>query len=87
MRSEEAVEELKVTKRIDANRVGRVLKQTRESMMEMDQTQLQSLVLQAEADLRRCADASEVLRLVSTQLADIMLIGIEVAEVRKIKIP
>ncbi|AXH49747.1 hypothetical protein KNU02_gp21 [Gordonia phage Pleakley] len=84
---ENAVTELKVTKRIDADRVGRVLKQNRDTMREMEPEKLQSLIRQAEADMKRCADASNVTRNIATQLADVMLMGIEVAEARRIRIP
>ncbi|QAU07065.1 hypothetical protein KNU78_gp16 [Gordonia phage Sukkupi] len=82
----ERINELKVTKRIDPERVGRVLKQDRDSMNEMPSQELQSLIKQAEVDMGRCADASETLRLVSRELAEVMLIGLEVAAARNVRL-
>ena len=82
----ETVSELKVTKRIDADRITLVLKQNRESMIDMEPEKLQSLIKQAEVDMRRCADGSNVLRSLSSMLADTMLEAMKVAEARNVKI-
>ena len=79
--------ELKVTKRIDAARVSTVLKQNRDSMEAMDRLSLQALIRQAEVDMKRCAEASEVLREITSQLADVMLTAVEVAQERGVAIP
>ncbi|QXN73322.1 hypothetical protein SEA_BONUM_17 [Gordonia phage Bonum] len=80
------VAELKVLKRIDADRVGRVLKQDRESMRTMSKADLQKVLDQAEADMTRCYDASATLREVGNQLADIMIDALGVATDRGLKI-
>lgn len=76
--SDQTVAELKVTKRIDAERVGLVLKQNRDTMMSMDPEKLANLARQAEVDMGRCAEASATLRSVSGQLADVMIMALEV---------
>lgn len=85
--SENAVKELKVTKRIDPDRIGRVLKQNSDSMQEMDAKSLQTLIQQAEIDMKRCSDGGTVLYGIASQLADVMLAAVEVAEARGIRIP
>lgn len=79
--------ELKVTKRIDADRVSLVLKQNQETMTEMEPSKLQSLIKQAEVDMGRCAEGANVLRNLSGMLADVMLMALEVAEKRNIRVP
>lgn len=84
--SDQAVTELKVTKRIDAERVGLVLKQNRDTMMSMDPEKLANLARQAEVDMGRCAEASATLRFVSGQLADVMIMALEVMADRGIRV-
>ena len=84
--SDQTVAELKVTKRIDAERVGLVLKQNRDTMMSMDPDKLASLARQAEVDMGRCAEASATLRSVSGQLADVMIMALEVMADRGIRV-
>lgn len=84
--SDQAVAELKVTKRIDAERVGLVLKQNRDTMMSMDPEKLANLAKQAEVDMGRCAEASATLRSVSGQLADVMIMALEVMGDRGIRV-
>lgn len=84
--SDQAVAELKVTKRIDAERVGLVLKQNRDTMMSMDTDKLANLARQAEVDMGRCAQASATLRSVSGQLADVMIMALEVMADRGIRV-
>ena len=83
--SDQAVAELKVTKRIDAERVGLVLKHNRDTMMSMDPEKLVNLAKQAEVDMGRCAEASATLRSVSGQLADVMIMALEVMVDRGIR--
>ncbi|AVE00675.1 hypothetical protein KNU14_gp16 [Gordonia phage Buggaboo] len=83
---DQRVAELKVLKRIDADRVGRVLKQDRESMRTMSKADLQKVLDQAEADMTRCYDASATLREVGNQLADVMIDALGVATDRGLKI-
>lgn len=83
--SDQTVAELKVTKRIDAERVGLVLKQNRDTMMSMDPDKLANLARQAEVDMGRCAEASATLRSVSGQLADVMIMALEVMTDRGIR--
>ncbi|UTN91378.1 hypothetical protein SEA_OUTIS_15 [Gordonia phage Outis] len=83
---DQRVAELKVLKRIDADRVGRVLKQDRETMRTMSRADLQKVIDQAEADMKRCHEASATLREVGNQLADVMLAGLSVAIEMGIKV-
>lgn len=86
MSAEQSVTELKVTKRIDAERVGLVLKQNRDTMMSMDADKLAALAKQAEVDMGRCAEASAMMRSVSGQLADVMIMAMEVMGDRGIRV-
>ena len=86
MSAEKSVAELKVTKRIDAERVGLVLKQNRDTMMSMDADKLAALAKQAEVDMGRCAEASATLRSVSGQLAEVMIMAMEVMGDRGIRV-
>ncbi|WGH20800.1 hypothetical protein QLT00_gp17 [Gordonia phage Commandaria] len=84
-----AADELKVTKRIDPDRIGRVLKQNRDTMMAMaeeDPAKFRALIKQAEVDMKRCADASETLRLVAHQLTEVMITGYDVAITKRVRI-
>ncbi|ATN89538.1 hypothetical protein KNT75_gp17 [Gordonia phage Kabluna] len=83
---DQRVAELKVLKRIDADRVGRVLKQDRESMRTMSKADLQKVIDQAEADMRRCHEASATLREIGNQLADVMIDALTTAADRGLKI-
>ncbi|AKJ72348.1 hypothetical protein AU099_gp05 [Gordonia phage GTE8] len=88
--SDQAVAELKVTKRIDPDRVGRVLKHNRDTMMKLaddDPLMFQALLRQAEADMGRCTAASATLREVANQLIEVMTVGYEIAVEKRIKIP
>lgn len=82
----DAAKELRVTKRLDPDRIGKVLKQTRDSMMDMTDNDLRALATQAEVDMGRCADASTTLREVSSQLANVMLTALEVQYERGLRI-
>lgn len=87
--SDQVVAELKVTKRIDPDRVGRVLKHNRDTMMKLADENpklFQALLQQAEVDMGRCAQASATLREITNQLVDVMSVGYEIAIEKRIKI-
>ncbi|ATS93100.1 hypothetical protein SEA_PATIO_18 [Gordonia phage Patio] len=86
MSHEQLVGELKVTKRIDPDRVGRVLKQNYDTVHSMTNDQVSNLIRQAEADMKRCYDASETLREVGGQLGGIMEMALAEALKRNIRI-
>lgn len=86
MSADERVAELKVLKRIDADRVGRVLKQDYDSISTMSQTEVQAVMAQAEVDMTRCHEASATLREVGNQLADVMLAALRVSTDKGYKI-
>ncbi|AVD99764.1 hypothetical protein SEA_FLAPPER_19 [Gordonia phage Flapper] len=86
MSADKRVAELKVLKRIDADRVGRVLKQTEASMLDMSQAEVQAVIAQAEADMTRCYEASATLREVGGQLSDVMITAMGVASDRGFRI-